>query len=95
MGYYRYTVLYTCYHFVSVFLGHVTVNMVDLSVISMFSGCMLFRMLFQGGLAVLKKKDLRYQQKACTLKHIFPISTHILVCGWRQVYGPLDRLLFR
>lgn len=56
MGYYRYTVLYTCYHFVSVFLGHVTVNMVDLSVISMFSGCMLFRMLFQGGLAVLKKK---------------------------------------
>lgn len=29
------------------------------------------------------------------MKHIFPISTHILVCGWRQVYGPLDRLLFR
>lgn len=56
MGYYRYIVLYTCYHVVSVFLGHVTMSMADYSVIRTFSGCMHFHILFQGRMLVLNRK---------------------------------------
>lgn len=56
IGYYRYTVLYTCYHFVSGFLGHVTESMADFPVIRTFGGCMHFDVLLHRGLFVLKTK---------------------------------------